>query len=202
MKRKKKIKIKKKNILLFASISLIILIFAGIFLFKYFEQDKREIISYNGFTFEKKAGLWFTEWVRQDNQPFVIPFHFNPKQVEDIPLEGRISEDFEQGTIYLTFDPESSDLEYIGVAFSELSFSLVQVFEILPVAACTKNSSECVDRPIVTCEDFGKAVIHVKQSDKPRLILKANCAVVEGSGLDIIRATDRLLFGMYNIMQR
>jgi len=146
--------------------------------------------------------MWFTEWVRQDRQPFTIPFHFNPEQVEDIPLEGRLSEAFEQGNIYLTFDPDELGLEYVGVAFGELSFSLLQAFEMLPVAACTKNYTGCENRPIITCDDLDKAVIYVKQSNKTRVLLRGNCAVVEGSGADIIRATDRLLFGMYNIMGR
>lgn len=193
---------KRNNKILMVSIAFILFVFVVIFSFKYFNQPKTEIITYNAFTFEKKGDMWFTEWVRQDKQSFVVPFHFNPKEVEDIPLEGRISQEFGQDTIYLTFDPDEVDLNYVGVAFGELSFSLVQVFEILPNASCTKNYTGCEERPIVTCDDLDKTVIYVKQSNKTRVLLKGNCVVVEGHGRDIIRASERLLFGMYNIMRR
>lgn len=197
---------KKSNKILMVSIIFIVIVFVGIFLLKYLKQPKIEKITYGGFTFEKHGGTWFTEWVRQDGQSFVIPFHFNPEEVEDVLLEGRLSDDFDngikQGTIYLTFDPDEADLNYVRIAFTELSFKLLQVFEVIPNASCTKNYTGCEDRPIVTCDDMDKAVIYVKQSNETRILLKGNCIVIEGYGIDIIRATDRLLFGMYNIMQR
>ncbi len=197
-------RIKKKNIILFVSIALIVLVFAAILLFKQYSNQpkKMEVITYEGFTFEEHGDMWFTEWLRQDNQSFVIPFHFNPKQVEDVPMEGRISQDFEKDAIYLTFDPDEFNLNYVAVAFGEISFSLVQVFNITPIASCTKNYTGCEDRPIVTCDDMDKAIIYVKQSNTTQVLLKGNCIVIEGYGSDIVKAADRLLFGMYNIMKR
>ena len=76
-----------------------------------------------------------------------------------------------------------------------------KVFEKTPVAACDRNETEaCKTRPIVTCSDYGKLVLYIKESDKFRAYYNNNCIVVEGKGVDLVKGVDRVLYNLYNIM--
>lgn len=161
-----------------------------------------ETMEYNGFEFEKIAGLWHTEWVRE-GRPYIVTLRYNPEEVEEVPIFGTITETFNQHNIYLSFDPtaDPTEFKYTALANSELSLSLVKAFGKNPIAACIKNETDaCVDRPIVTCEDGNKSVIIVAANGDPAVLMKENCIILKGAELDILKSTDKLLYTWYKIM--
>ena len=166
---------------------------------------------YNDFQFQKgDDGKWYTK-LQYGNKLLTIPLTFGPRDLEDIPITGTVDERFVSSrNIYITFDPTREvllptgaivreKLGYLALAASELSLNLVQGINIVPIAACTKKSPDCVNRPIITCES-GNATIFLKKSVNPSVSLEGNCIIVSGTDLDLVKSVDRLLLHWYRIM--
>jgi hypothetical protein len=182
-------------------IMLFFIIFFGI-KWVYNEETAIPSMEYNGFEFKKMSGLWHTTWMK-DGQPYTVTLRYNPEEVETVPMLGEISTNFSKQQIYLSFDPtaNSSEFKYIALANAELSLSLVKAFGKEPIAACIKNETEaCKDRPIVTCESKDKAVILVSANGDPAILMKNNCVILKGEGLDILKSVDKLLYTRYGII--
>ncbi len=166
-------------------------------------KDSGNEVNYNGFDFVNVEGIWRTEWQR-DGQPYELDFRFNPKEVEDVPVNGKTDFRFQFENIYLTIDPSEErtpETAYINLAAIELSRKLVDPFERNVTAACTRNETDaCVFRPVVTCENTNSSVIYLRQADEAKIILKGNCAVIQGKGEGIVRAADKALFQWLKIM--
>ena len=54
----------------------------------------------------------------------------------------------------------------------------------------------------MTCEDVGKLVLYIKESDRFRTYYNNNCIVVEGNGFDLVKGVDRVLYNLYGIMKQ
>ena len=154
---------------------------------------------YNGYAFVNKDGLWYTQWQRGSNL-YNLALHFNPKEAEEVKIEGDLDERFNKDKTYVTFDPKGNYLQYVALSVTELSFSMTKVFNIRPIAACSKNeTSACLDRPIVDC-DTNASVIYVREGPEPKITGKGNCIIIEGPGEDMVKATNRLIYEWYQIM--
>ncbi len=166
-------------------------------------KDNGGKVNYNGFDFVNAEGIWRTEWQRE-GQPYELDFRFNPKDVEDIPVIGKTDFRFQFETVYLTLDPveeRTQETAYLNLAAVELSRKLVEPFERNVTAACTRNETDaCASRPIITCENTNSSVIYLKMADEAKIILKGNCAVIQGQGEEIVRAADKALFQWLKIM--
>ncbi len=184
----------------------IIVIFIAIFVGSYFynqyiHKEKLPEVTYNGFTFVYSAGLWNSEWQR-DNVLYNIHFHYNPYEVEDVPVYGQLDDRFNSGETYITFDPDDDDLNNVKLAVGELDLSLIKVFNIPLIAACSKNVTEaCYTRPIITCENTNQSVIYLTQGNETRVDLKGNCMTLQGKGIELTRAVDRVLYQWYGIIK-
>ncbi|MBN1645139.1 hypothetical protein JW851_03830 [Candidatus Woesearchaeota archaeon] len=189
---------------------LLALVFIFVFVFVFFgvkliypeKAITYPTIEYNGFLFEQVGGLWHTTWVN-NGQTYRISLRYNPKETEDVPIFGTITETFNQHDIYISFDPtaDSSEFKYTALANAELSLSLVKAFGKNPIAACIKNETiACENRPIVNCETSNKSVIIVAANGDPAVLMKDNCIILKGAELDILKSTDKLLYTWYRIM--
>ncbi|HII71465.1 TPA: hypothetical protein HA265_01795 [Candidatus Woesearchaeota archaeon] len=164
------------------------------------ELKPQEGYMYNGYSFIKYADVWYTQ-IQNKGTLYDVTFNYDPKSVEDIPIEGSLTENFvKSGRIYITFDPLGRELKWVAVANFGLSRSLAWAFGYDMKAACTRNETKaCQDAGVVTCDDTEKAVIYFKESDDPRVILADNCVIVQGRGEDLVKAKDRLLLRWYGI---
>jgi len=159
-----------------------------------------ETMAYNGFEFTKLGPLWYFQW-QQGDKLYNVPLRYNPKEVLDVPLVGTYDERFQQQDIYITHDPAETGLTYVALGTSELSISLANVMKANLIASCSANTTEaCWDRPIVTCDDKDKAVIYIRKSPETKIIFAGNCAVIEGDGVDLLRAVDKLLYMWYKVI--
>ncbi len=166
--------------------------------------DSGNKVGYNGFDFVNVEGVWRTDWQRE-GQGYELDFRFNPEEVEDIPVTGKTDARFQFERIYLTIDPtgeeRTPETAYLNLAAVELSRKLVEPFERNVTAACTRNETDaCASRPIITCENTNSSVIYLRQADEAKIILKGNCAVIQGKGEGIVRAADKALFQWLRIM--
>ncbi|MEM2915747.1 MAG: hypothetical protein QXT19_00050 [Candidatus Woesearchaeota archaeon] len=199
-----------KNLIVITAITLLLVV---VFVFVYKTMGKLQArkpdLTYNNFEFYKMSdGMWHTAWQR-DGQIFDVSLRYSPLEVEKVPTSGALNRTFLRPPYYLTFDPDSNstnssnntDFKYLALAFSELGLSWSRGMGNEVITACTKNLSvACAGHPIITCDDDDKAVFYVRIAEKPRVTLDGNCLIIEGQGLELIKAVDRVLYHFYRIM--
>jgi hypothetical protein len=164
--------------------------------------DEEEGYLYNGFSFVKYNDQWYTRFKRRDNnQSYNVQFRFSPKEVEHVPLSGDYSQLLQENSTYVTFDPTPDNLSSTALAAADLSVSLVKVFDIIPVAACTKNETRaCQTRPILECKP-GFPVVYLKNASIAGASMQGTCLTIQGEGIDLVKAVDRVLMGWYGVME-
>jgi hypothetical protein len=184
------------------AVAFVLLAFLAVFaLYKYYTGiETNPSVTVNGFVFEYYGGLWNTQWQLKD-QIFNLRLHYNPQQVEDIKLEGQADARFNQPHTFITFDPGEENLSYVALSAAELSMSMVNVFNITPVAACSENLTDaCSNRPIVNCNNTNASVIYFKSGQPTKLDFRGNCLMIQGQGTELLRATERFLYAWYRIL--
>ena len=184
-------------------ICVVVLFLIIIWSIKYiYPKESYEHYTYNHFDFYYHDGMWYTQ-IQLGNQPWNVPLRFGPREVEYIPIVGDPNILLTVKGVYITFDPDSANLNYTALAVSELSLNLAQALDITPIGACTKNITEaCHNRPIISCEtDKKHAIIYLtEESNFPIVEQKDNCLILKGKGFDLVKAVDRLLLYWYKIM--
>ena len=213
----------------FIALGIFALILLGIFLIPHFVSKEPITLSeaheqnlkqgkdtsteyvYNGYSFVYYDGLWYTQIYNQVSaETYNIPLHFGPKNLTDIIIAGDLNSFFggivtsniSNSTLryYLTFDPNDTNMGYIALANGELSQNLVKTFNIAPVSACTFEDEQCASVPIITCNATDEPVIYLKSGSPTVIYAEGNCLTIQGEGPELVRAVDRFLLKLYNIM--
>lgn len=163
--------------------------------------DPDEGYVYNGYSFVKADGLWWTE-IDVGPRLIKIPLHYSPHEVEDIPLTGKLSKEFNNGTsIFMAIDPEVNYNKYYTLALMEMNNNILQGVQRNVQSACTKENPICENRTVVNCERTeGKPVVEVAVAPAPSIELDGSCIKVSGDGEALIKAADRMLYHWYGIM--
>lgn len=196
-----------------------ILIFAGFYLYNNYHTEKvinvddlhkenlngnldeEEGYIYNGYSFVKADGLWWTELDRFGTL-LKVPLHFGPKEVEEIKVVGKLDQEFNLGEdVYIAIDPKVVD-KYYGLAISELSFNIVKGMDRFAIGSCTEESPLCDNRTIVNCNNNkGLPVIELVNQPETKIELKGTCIKISGNGYNITKAANRLLYQWYGVME-
>jgi len=168
-------------------------------------EGKESDINYvhKGFSFVYIDGLWYTQIQLKDESMIDVPLHYGPRDLKDIPVSGKLSKSFFKPEVYITFNPTEKELQYVALSSAELSLNLHTGMGVKPIAACDRNATKaCKNRPILTCADKDKPIIYFKQTNSSgKVRLKGNCVELEGSSLEMVKATDRFLYLLYGVMQ-
>ena len=158
------------------------------------------------YSFVTLDNLWYTQLTSPKGAKiYSLALRYSPKDLKGIAIEGTLDTEFfnNQSNFYNTFNPTGKELSYVSLAVADFSTHMAKVFEKDPIAACDRNETEaCKTRPIVTCEDAGKLVLYIKESERFRAYYNNNCIVVEGNGFDLVKGVDRVLYNLYNIMEQ
>lgn len=173
--------------------------------------DEEDRYTYNGYSFVYYDGLWYTQIYNSISEDlYDVPLHYGPKNLTDIVITGDVTPFFNavlRGNIsntslryYLTFDPTDEALGYVALASGELSQNLVTTFNIAPVSACTIEDSQCTSVPLVTCDSTAEPVIYITSGTPTLIYANGNCITIQGEDADLVRAVDRFLYKLYNIM--
>ncbi len=163
-------------------------------------ETKYEVVTYNGFQFVKIADLWHFNW-EKDGQTYVVALQYHPQQVEDVPIYGETDERFRQQHIYITHNPAESGLSYVALATTELTASLVGTQNLEIEGACAENkTADCAAAPIINCDNTNSSVIYIKEADETRVDLNGNCMTIQGKEMELLRATEKVLYIWYNII--
>jgi hypothetical protein len=163
--------------------------------------DEDEGFVYHGFPFVFDAAMnsWVTQ-VQLGDTLVQIPLHYSPRDVGNVSVVGLTGKSFEQRRVFITFDPNSTQMQYIALSAAELGLNLAKGVNAEPIAACTTNETACYGRPIVTCNNTNYPVIYLKIADSTRIIQKDNCVTIQGDGWDLVRAVDRFILKWYQVM--
>ena len=162
---------------------------------------------YNGFSFVFVDGLWWTDIIKHigDSEEKVrIPLHFGPKDFEEVEFKGSTSEEFNMGPdVYIAIDPAIRDQHYT-LAISELVFNLAKGINRRPVAACIKEDVECVERPIVSCDNNPEnlpVIELVHDYDVNSMVeLDGTCIKITGNSYGLVKAVDNILLEWYGVI--
>ncbi len=200
-------------------IGIIIAIFAGIYGVYHWSRPQAPVTkqyeeTYNGFVFELVDGVWVTQW-RGTNAIYELAFRYHPSDLEEVPVTYGDSITFNNlrgnpPKIYVTFDPlgPNESFSYITFANSELSRNFVDFMQTNVSVKCTRqHESVCPNEgDIVRCDsnnDTDKAIVFFDYSPGPEVIAKNNCVILRGEGEEIIKATERFLYGnIFRIMDK
>jgi hypothetical protein len=203
----------------------IILIILAVYSYNQFRQDPPETLEdlhdynirgklkpeqgymYKGaYSFVKLNDLWYTQLKSpKGTKLFDMVLRYSPRDVQEIDIVGSLDVEFFDAAsdYYVTFDPTGTEFAHISLAVADFNTHLSKVFEKKPIAACDRNeTSACIERPIVTCDDKDKIVLYIKESNETKLSFESNCIIVEGLGLNLVKGVDRVLFNLYGIMEK
>lgn len=158
------------------------------------------------YSFVNFDGLWYTQLKSsKGTRLYDMALRYSPRELKDVSIEGNLNSNFfnNQTEVYATFNPLGEDFSSVALAVADFITHMSKVFEKLPIAACDRNETNpCINRPIVTCEDKDKLVLYIKESERFRAYYNDNCIVVEGSGFDLVKGVDRILYNLYGMMEK
>ncbi|MCB9358681.1 hypothetical protein H6503_02000 [Candidatus Woesearchaeota archaeon] len=166
---------------------------------------------YNSYSFlrlsdeQTNVDFWYTQYQIEENM-FIIPFRFGPKEVENISVNSINpipKKDYTK--MYITIDPKDPSVSrpYLTLAVSEMSEVLKKVKSYNLISACSENVTDaCKSRPIVTCDsNEDDLVVYFQEDQEEKIEIDGNCFIIYGTDETIIRSTDRMLYGLLGIMQ-
>ena len=156
---------------------------------------------YNSFSFVKVRGTWYTRFKRENNdQVYNVETRYSPREVEAIPITGDYNYLLSFQDTYITFNPNGKDFPHVALAAADMSLNMVRIFDITPHAACTEpHEKACANREIIECKQ-GVPVIYIKEDPEPGVSVDGTCLTIQGTGFDLVKAANRLLFAWYGIM--
>lgn len=163
--------------------------------------NNEEGYMYNGYSFIKADGLWWTE-VQVKDKLLKIPLHFGPKEVEEVKVVGTLTPEFNLGKkVYIAINPNTQN-KYYTLAISELSFNMAKGIDRIPIGSCTEENWACDNRTIVSCinNSDNLPVVELEIDEENKIELGGNCIKVSGQDYGIVKAIDRLLYQWYGIM--
>ncbi len=157
---------------------------------------------YNGFSFVKADGLWWTE-INKFGTRLKIPLHFAPKELESLEMRGNLNPAFNDGDdVYMAINPNVAN-QYYSLALSELNINLVKGMNRRPVATCTEEHEVCTGREIVNCENAnGRPVIQLELSEPAGVEFIDTCIKIKGIGFDLVKSANKVLYYWYGIMKK
>jgi len=160
--------------------------------------NSNESIEEKGYKFFKTEKGWQTT-VKIEGKKFTLLSYFLPSELENVSLNGAFAlKDFRNKVIYITIYSDDEDVITAASFFRNLE-PFVERIQF----ACPKekeNESFCSDLPIKECKsDFNSAIIVIKKGDKPKVSFE-DCLIIEGEGLELIKAVQKAIFKIFGIL--
>ncbi len=162
-----------------------------------FGRDSGEVLKYNEYKFSRTNNKFILKVNKQD-----VAFDYFPSDVEDIEINPEILDKLSNKIeIDSTYDNNSKFKEGISVAQYDLDiyFDIVGIHFVKGLT--TENNYGLV---IIECEDAtpNVPVLYFKESNETKVWIKDDCIIAEAKNeFDIIRIKDRLIYGLYGIIE-
>jgi hypothetical protein len=167
--------------------------------------------TYNNFEFRKISGLWTTEVFDTEKKvTYQLPLHYGPKELEYIPVGKSVAlfPEFAHqfsgpkkiGATYVTYDPDINDSQ-ISLAYYELSRHMETALHIETLPAITHDVEKIVNETIRECGNSTDPVIYLSYKNSTLVDFRGNCLIIQGEGIELVKAADRALYQFYGIMK-
>ena len=222
----------RSDVILIIGVVLLVIFLGALFSLRLLTQEKPETIddlhklNFKGklkpdqgylykdvYSFVKYDEVWYAQLVSPGGSRFYnIQFRYGPRDLEDIKIGGFLNTAlFNNATdYYVTFNPignydseNKGSFSHAVLAVGDFNQHMTKVFFKQPIAACDRNeTTACIGKPVITCDNTDKAVLYIKDANKTRVYYDDNCIVVEGSGFDLVKGVDRVLLNLYEIMEQ
>ena len=213
---------KQSSKFLLYSILLLIFLFGIFSVVRFFYDPGTD--TYNGFDCQEQGNFTYCEIsVQQVNEidgikvvskstPFNLEFRNPPWELEDISIQGDVSELVDKNQtdfIYIAIpgDMEGVELAKIGIGAIEISRIVGTKYQIfnMPTETALIDQTVNYDTNITTvdCDDAtdGSAVIMLGIGDRTFVEKRDDCYIIAGkNGDEIIKAADRLAYTLLGIM--
>ncbi|MBU3901694.1 hypothetical protein KKF25_03560, partial [Patescibacteria group bacterium] len=167
-------------------------------------KDEQGYLYKDVYSFVKFDGLWYMQMMSPGgSRLYNIQFRYGPKEVEGMKIYGSLDTELlnNASDYYVTFNPTGNDFSSVALAIGDFNQHMTNIFFKTPIAACDKNeTAACKDRPIITCENKDKIVLYIKEANNTGVYYEDNCIVIEGSGLELVKGVDRVLYDFYEII--
>ncbi len=154
---------------------------------------------YNGYSFVRTSTGWQTKVNKQE-----LSFNFHPSEVEHINIsQGIVDLIKNTNMIYLTFDPDQPDLQYIDLSRFEMTDIFFTFLQTYAENAVTKQSSK-YDLKILDCTNATSSVpvIHFKQGNETKAYKDDSCIIIQSTdGPGYLKLKDRLIYELLDIIQ-
>lgn len=199
-------------------IGLVIIVFVGLWLLSMSNigmgdrPSENTLFEYNGFEFVRDSqGFWIVEAFNTRGNLFRLSSYYAPLQLQDIPIDVRARYLIAgKPFAYLSLD---SNLDAIGagaaggIAAIEVGKVVGQRYGVLniPTQTGVTNPSEFDDVLQVSCDNVSQthSVTFFTISDQTAITIDNGCVVVSGTNTtELIRASNRLMFSIVNIMDQ
>jgi len=156
---------------------------------------------YNDFSFVEADGLWWTE-IYVYGTLTKVPLHYGPLELENVTSSGQLDEQFNNGEeVYIAINPDINYNGYYTLSLMELTNNVIQGLNREIITACTHEAEVCEERPVVSCDNKeGKPVIELFLDNETGIEFSGTCIKIKGQEQELVRATDRLLYHWYAIM--
>ena len=168
------------------------------------QSQSSNLIKISGYDFYQLTDGTFGTYITATDKKIPIAFRLDPRNASSINLDdGVVQKVLTSAKIYLTLDPNQSDLGKFAVAAAEIS-RITGLYSLQTVAAYTKDSNPISPNvPLRTCQDATNqtAVILLETAEKDTgIYLDRNCIRVQGKTPDdIILAADKLGMNLLGI---
>lgn len=152
---------------------------------------------YNGYEFIKTNQGWK---VTVQDKNFVFQYH--PADLDTLNIDPEISKTLRGSKmIYLTFNPNSEEVEQMELARFQLGSFLTEI-QVYPVMGITEEN-ENYKQPLIDCYNATQMVPVIKLvgSNETGIYQEDGCIIVEAYEYDIPPMVDRLAYATLGIIE-
>lgn len=162
-------------------------------------NDDPNAVLYGNYSFSQVQGTWIT----QVNDQKTV-FYSSPYDAEKFNItQDAIQAIKNSPAVYVTFDPEIKDIQYIDIARFDLAEDLKNKFNIVMLSGISSMST-VYPLEIIDCNNATAKVpvIYFKEGNKTEVSYFGNCLVLEAPSSQLnLRLKDRLMYGLYGIIK-
>ncbi|MEK6952897.1 MAG: hypothetical protein AABX29_07835 [Nanoarchaeota archaeon] len=198
---------------IFLVVMIVLLVLFGIIMFAYQrERYSDTFFNYNGFEVHK-VSLFDRGFVYKislvsliNNKLYSIESRYNPKELEEIPVNIDLDDIYNKETLFITMDKNATAISVL--AATEISKvtgnSLIFRYPISDTFGALKEPVEGKNVTVMTCNNVSEniGVISFEINNKSEIYSNNGCVILSGKNEnDLIRVADRLMLVLLGIMK-
>lgn len=146
-------------------------------------------LSYNGFSFTSTQQGWVTTINGQQRT-----FTYHPTEATAISLPLATISLLTQGQVYVSYNPNSTEVETLALA----QFALIKALQEQNIPALPATTQPTAfNTTVITCES-GKRALILEEASETKITAQNTCILAVGNPILI---KDRILYGLYGVMQ-